>query len=75
MVKLFGGGSVINWATPSISYIRVDFDGRCGEASEALPASNTGLAPAPPHTPATAPAPAPVPYTIHCQQTQGKALP
>ena len=70
MVELLGGGSIINWATPPSSCITVDFDGRCGEASEALPAWNTGLAPAPPNTSATAPAPAPVPYTIHCQQTQ-----
>ena len=63
---LFGGGSVINWATPFSSYIRVDFDGRCGEASEALPACKTGLSPAFSHMPATAPAPDHVPYTIKC---------
>ena len=75
MVGLFPGGSVINWATMSSSYIRVDFDGRCGESSEALPACNIGLAPAPTHTPASTPTPAPVPYTIHCHITQGEALP
>ena len=75
MVELVRGGSVFPWATLSSSYIRVGCDGRCGEASEALPACNTGLAPAPSHAPATASAPAPVPYTIHCQQIQGEALP
>ena len=58
-----------------ISNIRVDFDGRCKEDSEALPACTTGLDPAPAHAPATAHAPASVHNTIHCQQTQGNALP
>ena len=75
MVELLGEGSVINLATQSSSYIRVDLDGRCGEAYEALPACSTGLAPAPLYTPATAPAPAPVPYTIHCHITQVEPLP
>ena len=48
MVELVRGGSVINRATPTSLYIRVDFEGRCGEASEALQACNTGLAPTPP---------------------------
>ena len=60
-MELFGGSSVINLATTSSSYIRVDFDGRFGEASGALPACKTGLDHAPPHTPATAPAAAHVP--------------
>ena len=75
VVELFGGKACYQPGYPSISYIRVDFDGRCWEDSEARSACKTGLAPAPPHTPATAPAPAPVLYTIHCQQTQGEALP
>ena len=41
-MELVGGGSVIKGATPSSLYIRVGCDGRCGEASEVLPACNTG---------------------------------
>ena len=58
---LVGGGSVINGATLSSSYIRVGCDGRCGEDSEALPACNTSLAPAPGPAPAPVPAPATAP--------------
>ena len=58
----------------SSSNIRVDFDGRCGEGCEALPACTTGLDHAPAHAPATVLAPATVHNTIHCQPTQEKAL-
>ena len=43
----------MSWAIPSSSNIRVDFDERCGRFK-------TGLAPASPHSTATAPAPASV---------------
>ena len=44
LAELVGGGSVIKGATMSSLYIKVGCDGRCGEASEVLPACNTGLA-------------------------------
>ena len=55
MVELVRVRSFINRATPSSSHIRVGCDGRCVEASEALPAFYTVLAPAPAHAPAPAP--------------------
>ena len=67
VVKLVKRGSVINRDTTPSSNIRVDFDGRGGEGA--------GLDPAPAHGPATAHATATVHNTIHCQPTQGKALP
>ena len=60
-MELVGEGSVINRATPSSSYIRVGCDGRCVEASEALPSCNPNLAPPPGPAPAPAPVPAPTP--------------
>ena len=75
MVELVGRGYVINRATTSSSNIRVDFDGRCGEGSEALPFCTTGLDYAPAHAPASAHAPPTVHNTIHCQTIERKALP
>ena len=63
-MDLVGGGSFINRASTFSSNIRVGCYGRSGEGSEALPAYNTGLAPAPANAPATTLAPAPVHNTI-----------
>ena len=75
MVELVGRGSVINRDTTTSLNIRVDFDGRWGEDSEAQPACTQGLDPAPAHAPSTAHAPATVHKTIHCQPTIRKVLP